>query len=50
MNTGLVASTTDENNKVTNFAYNIESLRLDHVDFPDGGQTSYDYFNALGSR
>lgn len=49
MNTGLVASTTDANNKITNFAYNIESLRLDHVDFPDGGQTSYDYFNALAA-
>ena len=24
-------------------------MRLDHVDFPDGGQTSYDYFNALAA-
>jgi RHS repeat-associated protein len=47
MNTGLTASTTDPNSRVTYFAYNTDSLRLDHVDFADGGQVSYDYFNAL---
>ena len=47
MNTGLVASITDPNSQVTYFAYNTDTLRTDHVDFPDGGQTSYDYFNAL---
>jgi RHS repeat-associated protein len=49
MNTGLVASTTDPNSQVTNFAYNTDTLRLDHVDFADGGQVSYDYFNALAA-
>ena len=49
MNTGLVASTTDPNSQVTYFAYNTDSLRLDHVDYPDGGQVSYDYFNALAA-
>src|SRR5678815_177537 len=49
MNTGLVASTTDPNSQVTYFSYNTDSLRLDHVDFPDGGQVSYDYFNALAA-
>lgn len=49
MNTGLVASATDPNNRVTNFAYNTDSLRLDHVDYPDGGQVSYDYGNALAA-
>src|SRR4030095_8271825 len=33
----------------TYFSYNTDSLRLDHVDFPDGGQVSYDYFNALAA-
>lgn len=47
MNTGLVATTTDPNNQVTYFSYNADSLRLDHIDFPDGGQISYDYGNAL---
>jgi len=49
MNTGLVAGTTDSNSQVTYFSYNTDSLRLDHVDFPDGGQVSYDYFNALAA-
>ena len=49
MNTGLVASTTDPNSQVTYFSYNADSLRLDHIDFPDGGQVSYDYFNALAA-
>lgn len=47
MNTGLVASTTDANSQSNYYAYNSDSLRLDHVDFADGGQVSYDYFNAL---
>lgn len=49
MNTGLVASSTDENGRSTSFAYNIDSLRVDHIDSPDGGQQSYDYFNALSA-
>ena len=49
MNTGLVASTTDANSSVTNFAYNVDSLRLDHVDYSDGGRISYDYGNALAA-
>ena len=49
MNTGLIASTTDPNSRVTYFAYNTDSLRTDHIDFPDGGQLSYDYGNALAA-
>jgi RHS repeat-associated protein len=49
MNTGLVASTTDPNSQVSYFSYNTDSLRLDHIDYPDGGQVSYDYFNALAA-
>ena len=49
MNTGLMASSTDANSQVTYFAYNTDSLRLDHVDSPDGGQVSYDYFNGLAA-
>jgi YD repeat-containing protein len=47
MNTGLVATTTDANTRTAYFSYNPDSLRLDQVDLPDGGQISYDYFNAL---
>jgi RHS repeat-associated protein len=49
MNTGLLGTITDPNSQVTSFAYNTDSLRLDHVDSPDGGQVSYDYFNALAA-
>ena len=47
MNTGLIASTSDANTRVTSFYYNADSLRTDYVDFPDGGQISYDFFNQL---
>ncbi len=54
MDTGLIATATDPNNQITYLSYNTDSLRLDHIDYPDGGQVSYDYFNALvadsGSR
>ena len=49
MNTSLLASTTDPNSQVTYFSYNTDSLRLDHVDFSDGGQISYDYSDALAA-
>jgi RHS repeat-associated protein len=49
MNTGLVATMTDANNRTTNFSYNSDTLSTDHIDFPDGGQLSYDYFNALAA-
>ena len=47
MNTGLVASATDANTQHTYFSYNADSLRLDEIDSPDGGQLSYDYVNKL---
>jgi RHS repeat-associated protein len=46
-NTGLVATATDENSQVTTNYYNSDSLRLDHVSYPDGGETYLDYFDAL---
>lgn len=49
MNTGLLSSTTDPNSQPTSFYYNTDSLRLDHVDFADGGQLSYDYNDALAA-
>lgn len=47
MNTGLVDTQSDANSEETEFYYNADTLRLDYVNFPDGGQVSYDYFNAL---
>lgn len=47
MNTGLVDTQTDANSQPTEFYYNADTLRLDYVDFPDCGQISYDYHNAL---
>jgi RHS repeat-associated protein len=49
MNTGLVATSTDPNSKITYFSYNTDTLRTDQVDFPDGGQISYDYSDALAA-
>ena len=46
-NTGLVGTTTDENNRDTTNYYNADSLRLDHVNYPDGGATYLDYSDAL---
>jgi YD repeat-containing protein len=45
--TGLVATATDENNQVTSFYYNADSLRAEHTDIPDGGQIAYHYSDAL---
>jgi RHS repeat-associated protein len=46
-NTGLVTSTTDENSQVTYAYYNADSLRPEHVDYPDGGAVSYHYNDNL---
>jgi len=48
-NTGLVATTTDENSQVTTNYYNSDSLRLDHIDHPDGGATYLTYSDALAA-
>jgi RHS repeat-associated protein len=47
MNTGLVDTETDENTQSTIISYDPETLSVGQVDFPDGGQTSYTYSNAL---
>ena len=46
-NTGLTASTTDENGQVTSFSYFADSLRLHTVDFPDGGNVTHSYNDNL---
>lgn len=46
-NTGLAATTTDENTQPTSAYYNGDSLRPEHVDFPDGGTVSYHYNDNL---
>lgn len=48
-NTGLVSTVTDENSQVTTNYYNSDSLRLDHVDYPDGGATYLTYSDALAA-
>lgn len=49
MNTGQVSTTTDPNSQPTYFSYNPDTLRTDQIDFPDGGQISYDYSDALAA-
>ena len=46
-NTGLTASTTDENGQVTDFSYHSDSLRLETVDLPDGGTVTHGYNDNL---
>ena len=46
-NTGLIASSTDENNQETEAFYNTDSLRLDHINAPDGGSVTFDYNENL---
>jgi hypothetical protein len=48
-NTGLVATATDENSQVTTNYYNSDSLRLDHVTYPDGGATYLSYSDTLAA-
>lgn len=46
-NTGLVANTNDENGQVSYFFYNADSLRPEHVDYPNGGAVAYHYNDNL---
>src|SRR5207249_2647931 len=48
-NTGLIGTTTDENSQTTTNYYNSDSLRLDHVVYPDGGATYLTYSDGLGA-
>jgi YD repeat-containing protein len=47
--TGLPATTTDENGQVTEYSYNSASLRLSLVEYPGGGLTSYAYSDGIGA-
>lgn len=46
-NTGLLATGTDANNQTTSNFYNANSLRLDHVAYPNGGGTFFAYSDSL---
>ena len=46
--TGLPATSTDENSQLTQYYYNLGSLRLSEADYPGGGQTTYGYSDGLG--
>lgn len=48
-NTGLIATGSDENSQVTTSYYNTDSLRLDHVTYPDGGARYLTYSDALAA-
>jgi RHS repeat-associated protein len=50
LNTGLVGTATDENSQQTSFYYNVDSLRPEHVDYADGGRTSFTYNDALSAN
>ena len=47
--TGLLASSTDENNQVTTNYYNSDSFRSHHITYPDGGATYFTYSDALSA-
>lgn len=49
LNTGLRATTTDENNQTTTNYYHSDSLRLEHVSFTDGSGTYLTYSDALSA-
>jgi RHS repeat-associated protein len=49
-NTGLPATSTDENSQETDYSYNVNSLRLSEVDSPGGGQTTYSYSDGIGTN
>lgn len=49
MNTGLFDTTTDSNGRETQYSYYSDSLRTDTINFPDGGEISYVYSNALAA-
>lgn len=42
--TGLPATSTDENGQVTTNYYNADSLRLNHIENPSGGGSTYFYY------
>lgn len=46
-NTGLVGSITDANSHVTTNYFNPDSLRPDHVTYPDGGAVYFTYGDGL---
>jgi RHS repeat-associated protein len=48
-NTGLPATITDANSQDTEYSYNPASLRLNSVDFVDGGQVSVTYSDGLSA-
>jgi hypothetical protein len=50
-NTGLPATSTDENSQVTTNYYNADSSRLNHIDFPSGGgAVNFYYGDGLSGR
>jgi len=48
-NTGLVDVVTDENSQDTTNYYHSDSLRLEHLTYPDGGATYLSYSDALAA-
>jgi RHS repeat-associated protein len=48
-NTGLMATSTDENGQVTTGYYLSDSLRAEHVTYPDGGAAYVNYSDGLSA-
>ena len=48
-NTGLVGTITDENSQTATNYYNADSLRLEHVAYPDSGATYFTYSDGLNA-
>jgi len=46
-NTGLVKTSTDENNQVTNYEYEPDTLRMKKVTYPNGGYIQTEYSDKL---
>ena len=47
LNTGLVTSTKDENNQITNYEYETDTLRQSKVTYPNGGYVQTEYSDKL---
>ena len=49
VNTGLVKSSTDENNQQTSYVYEPSSLRLERTNYPNGGYVATNYHDELSA-
>jgi RHS repeat-associated protein len=48
-NTGVLGTSTDENSQPTLYSYNMGSLRVSQIDYPDGGRNTFTYGDGLSA-